>query len=116
MKKVSSPKMRTVFALFFLMVMTSVQLGQPLHHLLVHHRSDVGFVDPHHEVVSGNLHESCPVCDFEFCHFVPQQAVALPQVHRIRLSQCSVQPVDCVIRIASHRFQLRAPPVLSSFS
>lgn len=111
---------RTQLALLFLAAFAIVLLIKPVHLLVHDHSHDheqelVSHCDESHPsatVQFGAKHEVCPICDFEFCQFIPQQKVLLPYVASSFCLKQVAPTLTCVIRKSSHLFQLRAPPVV----
>jgi hypothetical protein len=64
------------------------------------------------ETISNQHDESCPVCEFEFCLFVPQNQFNLPQLVVNLEEKLTSRIFSCLVHQASHHFQLRAPPSL----
>lgn len=64
------------------------------------------------ETISNQHDKSCPVCEFEFCLFVPQNQFNLPQLVVNLEEKLTPRNFSCLVHQASHHFQLRAPPAL----
>jgi len=112
MNKTARHTIQSRFALLLLAVFVSSLLIKPAHSLLAHHELANGIcVNQHGLSVSTNHYKDCPICDFEFCTFIPQQETAVPQAICIVYHQQSAHAVNCIIRQSFHLFQLRAPPV-----
>ena len=101
------------FALLLLAVFVSSMLVKPVHSLLAHHELSEGICT--HELgqaVTTNHHKDCPVCDFEFCTFIPQKQISIPHATMIVRNEQTLSTVACLANNSSHLFQLRAPPAL----
>jgi hypothetical protein len=112
MNKIAKHTIQSQFALLLFAVFISSLLIKPIHILLVHHElSGKVCATEHGQVVTIDHYEDCPICDFEFCTFIPQQKTSIPQAICIVFKQQTPHTVTCLIRQSSHLFQLRAPPV-----
>jgi len=107
MNKTATHIIRARLALLLLAVFASSLLIKPIHLLTAHHH-ELSLVQEN--AVSGERHESCSICDFEFCQFIPQQKTSVPQAICVVYTQQTAHTVTCLIRQSSHLFQLRAPP------
>jgi hypothetical protein len=105
-------KAPALLALLLSAVLLGSVLAKPVHILLVHHDvaatlkvySDFG--------VLSNSHQSCSICDFEFCSFIPQSQVDVPKINVNFAKEINPATIACRINQAPHHFQLRAPPAL----
>jgi len=101
-----------LIALFLTTVLTGSLLIKPAHILFVNHeQSKIIPAGSSQGVLSTLNSHDCSICNFEFCSFVPQKQVAIPQVNIFSLKEPATRTVSCVICKCSHNFQLRAPPV-----
>jgi len=112
MNKTTRQPLRIIFALFLTAVLVGSLLVKPAHILLVHHDlTERTTVHPDQKVITNTHHHECAICDFEFCSFIPQKQVIIPQVNILYVNELASRVVACFVSTASHRFQLRAPPV-----
>ena len=112
MNKILSHKVHVLLALLLTAVLFGSIIVKPLHILLVHH--DLAeIINPHsNEITLSNPHHHyCAICDFEFCSFIPQKQVIVPQVNIIYANELALRTVACFVSGSSRHFQLRAPPV-----
>jgi len=101
------------FALLILAVFISSLLIKPVHSLFAsHHHADGVCTSEHGHEITTDHFKDCPVCDFEFCTFIPQKQVSIPQVTIVVRNEQSFKTVACLASLSTHLFQLRAPPVL----
>jgi hypothetical protein len=112
MSKTTIHKSHILLALLLTAVLTGSILIKPVHILLTHHdRSGIMPVTPGQKTLSILHHHDCAICDFEFCSFIPQKQVIVPQVTVISIIELASRTVACFTNTSSHNFQLRAPPV-----
>jgi len=112
MDKPSIHKYQFFFALLLATLLTGSLLIKPVHILLVHHeRSECTEMYPVHKTLSIHHDHDCAICDFEFCTFIPQKQVIVPQVNISYTNELASRMVACFVGTSSHNFQLRAPPV-----
>lgn len=112
MNKTTKHTIHSQFALLLLAVFISSLLIKPAHILLTHHdQSNGAFANGYGQAVTTSNHKDCPICDFEFCIFIPQQKTSVPQALCTFFKQQTAHTVTCLIRQSSHLFQLRAPPI-----
>lgn len=102
---------------FFALLLTSLLIGslliKPVHILLIHHeRTENTHIDQVHKALSIRHDHDCAICDFEFCSFIPQKQVIVPQVNITYTNELASRIVACFVGTSSQNFQLRAPPVL----
>jgi len=103
---------RVLPALLLTAVLAGSLLIKPVHILFVHHeRSETIHVEFPQNSVSPFQGHDCSICDFEFCSFIPQKQVIVPQVTMFSLNELASRTVACFVCNSSHNFQLRAPPV-----
>lgn len=105
---------RARLALLLLAVFAVSLLVKPVH-MLTHQHDELHetiWLNSNQHSISGGQHETCPICDFEFCQFIPQQNTSVPQATAIVYQRQSARSIACLIRQSSHHFQLRAPPVV----
>jgi len=103
---------RVLAALLLTAVLTGSLLIKPAHILFVHHeRSEIVHAEFPQNTVSPFHARDCSICDFEFCSFIPQKQVIVPQVTMFSLNELASRTVACFVCNSSHNFQLRAPPV-----
>lgn len=98
-----------------LMAVFVITVGfKPLHLLFAghHYSTEKGCEHSDQETISNQHGESCPVCEFEFCLFVPQNQFNLPQLVVNLEEKLTARNFSCPVHQASHHFQLRAPPGL----
>ncbi len=101
------------FALLLLTVFVSSLLIRPAHILLAHHGHSEGICTTEHgQAVTTDHYKDCPICDFEFCTFISQKQISVPQVIMIVRKEQTMPTVPCLANTSSHLFQLRAPPAL----
>ncbi|MFZ4726408.1 MAG: hypothetical protein ACOYMD_13310, partial [Paludibacter sp.] len=88
-------------------------LIKPAHSFFVHHEHSDGICTTEHEhAVTTDHYKDCPVCDFEFCTFIPQKQISIPQTTMIASNEQTPCTVACLANNSYHLFQLRAPPAL----
>ena len=110
-KKSSNHKVHAILSFFLVSVLFGSILIKPAHILLVHHsRTKIDVKSNGISVSSPNRHD-CAICDFEFCSFIPQKQVIVPQVDIIYANELASRTVTCCFSWPSRHFQLRAPPV-----
>jgi hypothetical protein len=104
---------RTRLALLLLAVFVGSMLVKPTHILLLHHESPtILYAHSQQQTISAEHHENCAICDFEFCSFILQKQQSLPTVSLLAYKEQILRTVAGVTSLASHQFQLRAPPCL----
>jgi len=102
---------QSLFTLLLLAVFVGSMLIKPVHVLLAHHDSTEGVCENQHEIAFTTDHyKDCPICDFEFCTFIPVKSIRLPQITAIVRNEQTQSTVACLAGISTHLFQLRAPP------
>ena len=112
MVKIAKHTIQSQIALLLLAVFICPLLFKPVHVLLAHHElSEKSCTYGHQQAFTANHCKDCPICDFEFYAFIPQQITSVPQAIYILYGQQTAHTVNCHIRQSSHIFQLRAPPV-----
>ena len=99
-------------ALILLTVFVSSMILKPVHILLAHHEHSQGICTSHQVglVLTTGHFEDCPICDFEFCTFIPQEPTIVPQITVIVSTELTEPTAACLARISTFLFQLRAPP------
>ena len=108
----STQKYKLFFALLLTFLLTGSMLIKPAHFMLVHHElANNTNIDPVHKTLSTLHIQNCAICDFEFCSFIPQKQVIVPQVNITYINELASRMVACFVVTSSHYFQLRAPPV-----
>ena len=113
MYRISTHKVQSRFGVILLAIFVSSLLIQPAHILLAHHELPEGVgANEHGLVITTDHYKDCPICNFEFCTFIPQKQISLPQAIEFNAKQETVKTVACLASISSHLFQLRAPPTL----
>jgi len=113
MNKIVKHTIQSRYALLFLAVFVGSLLVKPAHLLFAHHgHSEAESTHHDGQTVSNNHNNDCPVCDFEFCTFIPQKQITVPQISVIVREDQPVRTVACLAVQSSHLFQLRAPPAL----
>lgn len=101
------------FALLLLAVFIGSLIAKPAHSLLVHHDAqEVICANQHNPALTSDHFKDCPLCDFEFCTFIPQKQINVPQIIEYIAKQQVVKSVSCLANTSTHLFQLRAPPTL----
>ena len=101
------------FALLLLAVFISSLLIKPAHSLFAHHEHLVSIcTTAQGQAVTTEHYKDCPICDFEFCTFIPQKQISIPQATMIARNEQTPCTVACLANNSSHLFQLRAPPAL----
>jgi hypothetical protein len=106
-------KVHALLALFLTAVLFGSMLGKPVHILLSHHYEETAALN--NFSTSGeisNPHSDCPICNFEFCSFIPQSQVHVPKADVAFAQEITPRTADRIIIQTSHHFQLRGPPVL----
>jgi hypothetical protein len=104
-------KHQSWFALLLLAVFFSSLISKPVHSFFAQHNHSEGICTSDHEKgITTNHYKDCPVCDFEFCSFIPQKQINIPQATVIVRNEQIVSTVACLASLSSHLFQLRAPP------
>ncbi|NDP21915.1 MAG: hypothetical protein GZ091_12670 [Paludibacter sp.] len=107
------PKHTTQFALLLLAVFISSSLIKPAHSLFAHHQHSEGIcITESEHAITADHYKDCPVCDFEFCTFIPQKQISIPQATLIIRKEQTLRTVACLAQKSTHLFQLRAPPAL----
>jgi len=113
MSKTTQHTSKSILALLFLAAFMSSLFIKPFHSLFTHHElSESVKVDLHEQAVTTDNYKDCPICDFEFCTFIPQKTVTVPPLSELIQKEQTVYTVACLARISSYLFQLRAPPTL----
>lgn len=99
-------------ALLMTIVFMSSLLIQPTHSWLAHHTA------PHAPcVLDGKLSITnqtdthCPICNYEFCLFIPQKKPAALRSTVIAFKQLTARTVTLLTLNSHPLFHLRAPPV-----
>jgi hypothetical protein len=112
MNKIAKYTIQSQLALLLLVVFVCPLFIKPAHTLLAHHKlSETICANGHGQAVTADHCKECPICDFEFYTFIPQQKASVPQAIYIVYYQQTAPTVNCHIRQSSYIFQLRAPPV-----
>jgi len=105
-------KVRTIYAVLLTAVLVGSIFVKPVHVLLVHHDlAETAHSFSNQKMISNLHHHECAICDFEFCSFIPQNQVIVPQINIIPTNELESRMVACCVRNSSRGFQLRAPPV-----
>jgi len=113
MTKIAKHTTQSLFALLLLAVFISSLLIKPAHILLAHHDLSEGVcADQHGLAFTTDHYSDCPICDFEFCTFIPQNKINIPQVTMVVRKEQTLHTVACLANLSTHLFQLRAPPAL----
>ena len=113
MNKIAKYTTQSRFVLLLLVVFISTLIIQPAHILLVHHEFQEGVCATEHGLaVTTNHYKDCPICDFEFCTFIPQKQISISQATVIVRKEQTLHTVACLANKSTHLFQLRAPPAL----
>jgi hypothetical protein len=111
MHRTLNHKIHVLSSLFLLTVLLGSILVKPIHILLVHHDLTERIEVTSHEISISNSHQQdCAICDFEFCTFIPQSQISIPQMTVIVRNEQTPPTVDCFVNTSTHLFQLRAPP------
>jgi hypothetical protein len=98
-------------ALLLLVVFVGSLLVKPAHSLLAHHQHSEGIcASEHDQTVSTNHYKDCAICDFEFCTFIQQKQISIPQATIIVRKEQTHPTIACLADISTHLFRLRAPP------
>ena len=101
------------FALLLLAVFFGSLVVKPAHNLLVHHNLLERVCTNQNKLALTTDHfKDCPVCDFEFCTFIPQQQISAPQIVQLQTNQQSARTVSFHLNVSTHLFLLRAPPAV----
>lgn len=106
-------KTNPFFALLLLVVFLFALVYKPVHILTNSHHSDIcdNCVQPHQQSINTH-HNTCPVCEFEFCTFIPQDQIFIPRAIVILERKLTARTLSCLTQQASQHYQLRAPPSL----
>jgi hypothetical protein len=113
MNKKSQFKATSTLALLLLAVFVISVAFKPIHVLLsTHHSTENVCKHLDSESITDQHQDSCPVCEFEFCLFIPQNQFNLPQLVANLEGKLTARIFSCLVHQSSHHFQLRAPPVL----
>ena len=111
MSKTTIHKGNILLALLLSVVLSGSILIKPVHILFVHHeRTELIQTQSTQKTISILHDRDCAICDFEFCSFILQKQVIVPQVTVISIIELASRPVACFTNTSSHNFQLRAPP------
>ena len=114
MKNKKSYNIRVQLALFLFTIFAASVLVKPLH-IFAHHHDELHesvCLNFKQQVVSAKHHENCPICEFEFCQFIPQQNTSISHAICYFFNKQTAHSVSCIINQPSYYFRLRAPPVL----
>ena len=103
---------QALIALLLTAVLFGSILVKPVHILMFHHEHS-GLIHSlsSQKTISTHHYNDCAICDFEFCTFIPQKQVIVPQVNIITTNELAFRMVACFVCYSSHNFLLRAPPV-----
>jgi len=113
MKKKDKHTLLSRFALLLLVVFVSSLLIKPVHILLAHHDLSEGVcTNEIGQTITIDHYNDCPICEFEFCTFIPQKQIAVPQVIVIVSKEQTLRTVACFANNSIQLFHLRAPPAL----
>ena len=113
MNKSTNHIIQSRFALLLLAVFIGSLLIQPAHILFVHHELSERICSTENgQAITTDHYKDCPICDFEFCTFIPQKQISIPQATMIVRNEQTLRTVACLANISTHLFQLRAPPAL----
>jgi len=113
MNKRANHIIQSRFAMLLLAVFISSMLFQPVHILFVHHElSEVVCATEHGLAVKTDHYKDCPICNFEFCTFIPQKQIIVPHAIVVVCKEQTLCTVACLANLSTHLFQLRAPPAL----
>ena len=113
MKKRANHITQSRFTLLLLAVFFTSLLIQPAHILLAHHDSSERVCANQHGIaIKADHYKDCPICDFEFCTFIPQKQISVPQATMIVRKEQTLRVIACLASKSTHLFQLRAPPTL----
>jgi hypothetical protein len=100
-------------ALLLVAVFVGSLISKPVHNLLTQHTLSEGIITiPGEYDVTTDHYKDCPVCDFEFCTFIPQELVNVPQTAEFLYKVHSFPTTDCPQNQSVCLFSLRAPPTL----
>lgn len=113
MNKKARDIIQSRIALLLLAVFAGTLLIKPVHGLLSHHKLSEGICINVNEVAFTTDHyDDCPVCEFEFCTFIPQQQINVPNVSTLIFEKLTFETTTCLADNSVHLFQLRAPPAV----
>jgi hypothetical protein len=113
MNKTAKHIHQSQFALILLAVFIGSMLIKPAHSFFVHHEHSVSIcTSEQREALTTDHYKDCTVCVFEFCTFIPQKQICIPQATVIVRKEQIVRTVTCLANNSTHLFQLRAPPAL----
>ena len=111
MNNIPKYKAPVFLALLLSAVLTGSILIKPVHILLIHHgQTEQTDIYSCQKTFSIHHDHDCAICDFEFCSFIPQKQVIVPQVTLISIIELTLREIACFTKTSSHNFQLRAPP------
>jgi len=111
MSKTTIHKGNILLALLLSVVLSGSILIKPVHILFAHHdRTAIMAPASGNKTLAIPDNHDCVICDFEFCSFIPQKQVIVPQVNVILITELASRTVTCFTNTSSHNFQLRAPP------
>lgn len=110
-------KARDIFqsriALLLLAVFVGTLLIKPVHGLLFHHElSERICINVNEVAFTTDHYDDCQVCEFEFCTFIPQQQINVPNVSTLIFEKLTFETTTCLADNFVHLFQLRAPPTI----
>src|ERR1035437_826033 len=106
-------KAPSTLALLLMAVFVISVTFKPIHVLMSsHHSTENVCKHSNSDSITHQHQDSCPVCDFEFCLFIPQNQFNLPQLVANLEEKLTSRIFSCLIQQSSHHFQLRAPPIL----
>jgi len=112
MYKTAKQSTHILLALFLTTVLAGSVLIKPAHIMLAHHNlGETPVIHPDQKSITNPHPHVCAICDFEFCSFIPQKQVIVPQVNILTIHELASRTVACFVSTSSHHFQLRAPPV-----
>jgi len=106
-------KATCTLALLLMAVFVISVAFKPVHVLFsAHHSTENVYKYSDSESITNQHHDSCPVCDFEFClfHFLQKPNFNLPQLVANLEGKLTARNFSCLVHQSSHHFQLRAPP------
>lgn len=77
-----------------------------------HQHDTITLISVHHKTLHQNT-EKCPICEFEFCEYLPEKSTASPNPGNISFSTLPETLPVYIYCYEASTFQLRAPPHLA---
>lgn len=108
-----TPITRLLFVSFLFVLFLGALLIKPIHLLFHNHHKLHAEVCLHlnNDDIFTERHETCPICEFEFCLFIPHKNTPLPQLISVFYEREIILSVSICFNQQPYSFQLRAPPI-----